>query len=164
MNVNVSLRQLFLEDLKVIEGWYAQIKGATYTSRFGPKNFNGRDANEREAYSWYIIQVNVRDCGVIWLEKEEKTDDVAYLGIMIGKTDYFGKGIGKKAISLAISQSRQYLSFSKICLHVRKENTRAIRCYTTYGFYVSGEGEKSGSDGRKIEFLHMALDLNRVKY
>jgi hypothetical protein len=32
-----------------------------------------------------------------------------------------------------------------------------IKCYTKYGFYIKGEGEKIFSDGQKIEFLNMAF-------
>jgi RimJ/RimL family protein N-acetyltransferase len=97
------------------------------------------------------------------LEKEEKINDIAILGIMIGETDYLGKGIGKKAIELAIRQSRGKFNFSKVCLNVRKTNTRAIRCYTKCGFCINGEGEKIVRGGQKIEFFHMALDLDKLQ-
>jgi RimJ/RimL family protein N-acetyltransferase len=82
---------------------------------------------------------------------------------MIGKENYFGKGIGKEAISLAINRSQQYLSFNKVYLNVRKTNIRAIRCYTKYGFCISGEGEKIVSEGQKIEFFSMILDVEKVQ-
>ncbi len=158
----VSLRDLALIDLQVIEEWYAQINGAIYASRYGPKRFNGRDTNKIGEYVWFIIKVNEVDCGIIWLEKEEKINDIAILGIMIGKIEYLGKGIGKNAISLAIEKSRQKLNFNIVCLNVRKENTRAIRCYTKYGFYIKGEGVKVLNNGQKIEFLKMTLDLDKL--
>lgn len=76
--MNVSLRQLSLIDLEVIKDWYA------------PKSFNGRDTNKSEEYTWYIIKANETECGVIWLEKEGKTNDIAILRIMLGKA------LGKK--------------------------------------------------------------------
>lgn len=161
--MKVSLRTLAIDDLQTLEQWYEQINGATYTSRYGPKNFNGIDTSISEEYIWYMIKANETDCGVIWLEKGEKNNDIAILGIMIGKEDYFGKGIGKEAISLAINQSRKELNFSKVCLNVRKTNIRAIRCYTKYGFCISGEGEKIVNEEQKIEFFSMILDVEKVQ-
>lgn len=157
--MNVSLRHVSLVDLEVLEEWYNQIKGATYTSRYGPKEFDGTDTNKSQEYTWYIIKANEIDCGVVWLEKDKENSDIAILGIMIGKSDYFGKGIGKKAIILAIKQSREELNFNKVSLNVRKTNNRAIRCYQKCGFHINGEGEKTVSGGDKIEFLKMFLDL-----
>ena len=157
--INVSLRHVSLDDLEVLEEWYAQIKGTMYMSRYLPKKFNGTDTNKNHEYTWYIIKANETDCGVVWLEKDKENNDVAILGILIGKLDYFGKGIGKKAIILAIKQSRDELSFNKVSLNVRKTNNRAIRCYQKCGFHINGEGEKTVSGGDKIEFFKMFLDL-----
>lgn len=85
---------------------------------------------------------------------------VATLGIMIGKQEYWGKGIGKNEISLVINQSQGILRFNKVRLNVRKTNNRALRCYMKYGFCINGEGEKVNSDGLKIEFLNMVFKID----
>jgi len=61
--MNVSLRHVFLDDLEVLEEWYAQIKGTMYMSRYLPKKFNGTDINKNQEYIWYIIKANEIDCG-----------------------------------------------------------------------------------------------------
>jgi hypothetical protein len=70
--MKISLRTLAIDDLQVLEQWYEHINGSTYTSRYGPKKFNGIDTNISEEYTWYIIVANEADCGVIWLEKKKK--------------------------------------------------------------------------------------------
>jgi RimJ/RimL family protein N-acetyltransferase len=157
--VKVSLRQLHLNDLEIIKDWYSNIDGAKYLSRYKPKNFDGKQTIKAEEYAWYIAQVNEIDCGMVFLEKENLSDDIATLGIMIGQQEYWGKGIGKDTISLIIKRSQGILSFNKVRLNVKKTNTRALRCYTNYGFCISGEGEKVASDGLKVEFFNMILNL-----
>ncbi|CQR73856.1 hypothetical protein SOV_33580 [Sporomusa ovata DSM 2662] len=157
--MKVSLRQLHLNDLEIIKDWYLNIDGANYLSRYKPKKFDGKQTNKVEEYAWYIVQVNEMDCGMVFLEKENLTDDVATLGIMIGKQEFFGKGIGKDTVNLIINQSQGILSFNKVRLNVRKTNTRALKCYTNYGFCIRGEDEKIASDGLKVEFFNMVLNL-----
>ena len=155
--MQVSLRKMEGTDLAVLPQWYLDINGKEYTSRYTPKKFNGVDALKNEEYAWYMIQVNEIDCGVVFLEKEEKRADTAILGIMIGKNQFLGKGIGKKAISLVIEKAKTILSFTKVSLNVRKTNLRALKCYTDYGFKIVGQGEKITSTGEKLELFKMVL-------
>lgn len=53
--------------------------------------------------------------------------------VVIGEKQYWGKGLGSKAINLLIKKSKT-LGVSKIYLEVRPTNTRAIRAYQRCGF------------------------------
>lgn len=152
--MKITLRQVELSDLAIIQNWYETINGGQYTSRYGPKVFDGKTGCNQEAYVWYVIQADEQDCGVIWLEKDEPTKDEAVLGIMLGNEADFGQGIGQAAIWLVLTKALSYLTFDKVCLHVRKNNARAIACYTKCGFRITDEGEKIVA-GQKLEFFIM---------
>lgn len=53
--------------------------------------------------------------------------------IMIGEKEYWGKGIGSKAIKLLIRKAKKDVIF-KIYLEVRPTNLRAIQTYEQCGF------------------------------
>ncbi len=101
------------------------------------------------------------DAGTVWLEKESSEDDAAILGIMLGRKEYFGKGIGKQAILQAIEGAQGQMDFRSVVLTVRKNNTRAIASYQHVGFVISREGVKIAEDGSEIPYYFMDLDLQR---
>lgn len=157
--MRISLRQVRIGDIPTIQNWYETIDGSHYTSRCSPREFDGKEGCKRETYVWYVIQTEEEDCGIIWLEKTAEAVDTAVLGIMLGQKTYFGKGIGPEAVRLAIPQALKELSFNKVRLHVRKTNSRAIRCYQKCGFFVCGAGRKQSADGQTVEFWEMVLEL-----
>jgi RimJ/RimL family protein N-acetyltransferase len=157
--VKVAIRLVTKFDLVLIENWYQNINGSIYLSRYRPKEFDGQEFCKPGTYVWYVIQADEKDCGVIWLEKNVPDERDAVLGVMLGETCYLGKGIGERAIHLAITQSLQYLRYNKVCLHVRKSNIRAVACYIKCGFCITGEGKKE-KEGKNVEYWDMVLDLH----
>jgi len=83
------------------------------------------------------------------------------LGILLGRQDKLGRGIGTKAIPLAIKQSQQVLAFKSVELNVRKTNVRAIACYKHCGFAIVGEEQKVSKEEEKISFFKMGLSLSQ---
>ena len=109
------------------------------------KEFQSRIYPKQEASQvcWYHIKCDENYIGSVWLEKIKESDDSAVLGIFIAFDEYRGMGIGSKVISELIAKDMDPLNVSKIILHVRKENTRAIYCYKKSGFSVTGEHLKN---------------------
>ena len=159
--MKVSLRKFTFEDLGAYENWRDEIDARQYMSQFYPKAFNGKDTDNPTLYVWYVIVVNRVDVGTIWLEKDHPTDNVVTLGILIGRQDKLGQGIGTKAIPLAIKQSQRALAFKSVELNVRKTNVRAIACYKHCGFTIVGDAQKVNKEEEKISFFKMSFPLSR---
>jgi len=159
--IKVSLRKFTFEDLVAYENWLDEIDAGQYMSLFYPKAFNGKDIDNPMLYVWYVIVADGVDVGTIWLEKDHPKDNVATLGILIGRQDKLGRGIGTKAIPLAIKQSQRALAFKSVQLNVRKTNVRAIACYKRCGFKIVGEGQKMNKGEKEISFLKMGFPVSQ---
>lgn len=157
--MDVSLRDMLQSDLSEYQQWISEIDAVGYMSRYYPKDFNGEVDKLSKNYSWYIICANQIAMGGIWLEKTHNKDEFATLGIFIGKVDELGKGIGKKAIDLAVYKARDELGYNSVMLNVRKSNKRAIKCYENCGFKIVDRGKKVNELSEEIEFYKMKLSL-----
>ena len=155
--MEISLRPFTLQDLPQYERWREDILASQYMTRFYPHAFTGEGSASSDLYRWYIILSYGEQVGTVWLEKEHLNDDVAILGILIGTRDHLGKGIGGRAIPLAIESAREDLGFKAVHLRVRKQNQRAITCYEYCGFNTYAEGRKVTEQGTEIQFLEMYL-------
>ena len=105
-----------------------------FMSRTRPYNYN--EKNQLSLFWKYICIENIK-IGALWIEKENEDSTNATLGIFISDEINFCKGIGAKAIELAIIQVKKIMNIMKIELHVRDSNIRAIRCYEKCGFNKS---------------------------
>jgi RimJ/RimL family protein N-acetyltransferase len=157
--MNISLKKFTAKDLQAHESWRHEIGASQYMSRLYPRAFNGKDVKDLDLYMWYVIVADNADIGTIWLEKNKPHDTVVTLGILIGKRDKLGIGIGRKVIPLAIRQANQTLDFEAVRLDVRKANVRAIACYKYCGFTIVREGIKVNPEGEEIPFFEMYLPL-----
>ena len=101
------------------------------------------------------------DAGTVWLEKDTPEDESAILGIMLGRKELFGKGIGRQAIQQGIELAQPRLAFNSVVLTVRRDNERAIASYQHVGFSISREGIKVTEDGTRIPYFFMKFDLQK---
>jgi len=148
--MDFSLRPFTSNDIGMCEKWAQNIVSEQYQSRYYPHSLNGKDVSSNEVlWSWYIIIVDREEVGTIWIEKKTVTDEVAILGIMLGRKDKFGKGIGREAIRQAIKKAQNQLGYRSVELNVRIENTRAIACYQRCGFVIVREDIKISKDGQR---------------
>lgn len=60
------------------------------------------------------------------------------LGIVIGREDLLGRGIGAEAIRLVLGFAFDFLNMHKVNLRVYEYNERAMRCYARAGFKEEG--------------------------
>jgi RimJ/RimL family protein N-acetyltransferase len=159
-NMNITLRDFEVEDLKIYEKWLTNINAKKYLSRFYPKHYNRENVQNLDFYLWYIIQIDDREVGVIWLEKNEKQDQTVKLGIVLGDKTIFNKKIGQTAIPLAINKAKAMMNISSVTLNVRSNNQRAIKCYKRCGFEIVSKRIKLNKQFRLIKFYKMTLNLN----
>ncbi len=157
----IMLRPFTTEDLGQYAVWRRAIDACRYMSRWFPCYFNGQTVEENPFVRWFVIVNEGMDIGTVWLEREDAEEDVVRLGILIGREEIFGKGIGREAIIQAIRIAQPELGFKKVRLGVRKNNTRAIACYRACGFRIVNQGEKVGIQGQKIEYLIMERDADK---
>lgn len=69
-----------------------------------------------------------------WAEKEAPL----FCRYMID-VDYQGKGYGKAALPIIIDEMMRQYQTNRIFLTLEKENERAVRLYTSFGFVPTGE-------------------------
>ena len=70
------------------------------------------------------------------------TTGIGHYHIFIGNTDFWGKGVAKKASLLILSDGINKLGLQGIELSVRRENTSALNLYVKLGFVETGRTEK----------------------
>lgn len=91
-------------------------------------------ANDKSAHHWMIC-VDGKIVGHINLNRIDNKK--AEMQIVIGEKEYWGKGIGEQAGTQVIQEAKN-LSFNKIYIEVRPENSRAISLYENLGFQNLG--------------------------
>ena len=83
---------------------------------------------------------------------------LGHLGITIGEKDHWGKGYGTEAMQLLVNYCFQTLNMHKVELTVYDFNTRAIKCYTNFGFIEEGILRKSHYvNGKYVDLIQMGL-------
>jgi RimJ/RimL family protein N-acetyltransferase len=163
--METTIRQLTRDDLALIPGWASDVRAVQFTSRVCPHAFreNQPQLPPETAVAWFAILVDGAPKGHVWLERDESQADTVVLGILIGDSRLLGRGIGRRAIELAIEAASKRLAFSRVRLKVRKSNPRAIACYERCGFRIADEGVKEPDDGPPIEFFVMERGAAMVR-
>ncbi|BBI33760.1 GNAT family N-acetyltransferase [Cohnella abietis] len=98
----------------------------------------------------YIGQVNLD--AIDWKNR------VGRIGIVIGSSEYFGRGYGTEAMRMLISFAFLELNLNRLELEVYDYNERAIRSYLSCGFIQEGRlRERQYKNGRYIDVIQMGL-------
>lgn len=91
-------------------------------------------ADDADSWHW-MIQADDKIVGHINLNKLD--NQKAELQIVIGEKEYWGRGIGKKAVELVLASAKK-LNHKEIYVEVRPENQRARNLYKSAGFIEKG--------------------------
>ena len=145
--MQIQLRSATEQDIPVIDAWAKAIDAGQFVSRYLLDRLN--------KIVWEIIVVDGVDIGTVWVETTPRLSDVVFLGIFIGRSDLFGRGVGRSVIRNVITNVRALPGDIAIRLHVRRNNARAIACYTRCGFVQIATGEKLGRDGAPVLTDHV---------
>jgi RimJ/RimL family protein N-acetyltransferase len=78
---------------------------------------------------------HIGNCGLFEIDKRSKK---AKLWIYIGEKDYWGKGLGRKALKQLLDLGFQDLGLNRIYLYIVEDNTRAQKLYESVGFAKEG--------------------------
>ncbi|MGF1761433.1 GNAT family N-acetyltransferase [Photobacterium sagamiensis] len=94
----------------------------------------------------FILKYEEKNIGYIELLKESQTT-YRLCRVLIGDKSQRGKGHGKVLVELAIDYAKTVLNAKKINLAVFGHNQKAINCYQSLGFEVTGKDTASRSFG-----------------
>jgi len=90
--------------------------------------------------------------GISWRDRH------CELGIVIGREDLLGKGLGAEAIRLALGFAFDFLNMHKVNLTVFEYNERGRRCYARCGFIEEGRiREQRFYSGRYWDVIIMGI-------
>lgn len=74
---------------------------------------------------------------------------------LLGDPLFFGRGIGRRAIELAVQQLKETSAVERVTLNVRINNPRAIACYARCGFAIAATSDKRLDDESCVRFHTM---------
>lgn len=152
--MGIFLRDFEKPDLAMLEMWASRIGSDNYMSRHLPTGSTSEQPRSENVLLWSVVVVDDTEVGTVWLERGALPQEVT-LGILLGDVDFLGKGIGEKAINLAIERAQRSFPLEKISLNVRENNPRAIACYKKCGFEIVSAGYKIDKSGNQIRHLTM---------
>lgn len=158
--MNLSLRCFEQGDLALLNSWSDAVGSHKYMQKVTPLNYSSVEDLNRQGidFVWFAILIDNEAVGGVWVDRRRPGDTLGILGILIGRSDILGKGVGRRAITLAIREAVRVLGITRVRLTVRKANERAIRAYRSVGFEVSGQGATTLDCGTTIPFYRMELD------
>ncbi len=165
--MNLSLKRFEECDLEQLDTWSHAVGAYKYMQKVTPLNYSTPDDLSKwgEDYVWFAISIDNIAIGGVWVDRRRPGDSLGILGIIIGRPDILGKGIGRRSISMAMQEAVRILGVTRIRLTVRKANERAIRAYRSVGFEVTGEGKTALEDGTIVPFFRMETDpLGKVSH
>ena len=136
--MEVSLRTFETSDLPILGQWAQAIEGDHFMSRYRPRP-DALGPGKTSAPLWIGIVVD----GIpLWRDQS-----------------IFGRGVGRRAIELAMEQLKCVVAVARITSNVRTTNARAISCYLRCGFKTIRTSEKQLADGSRVHYYTMIKEL-----
>ncbi|MCU7497541.1 MAG: GNAT family N-acetyltransferase, partial [Ignavibacteria bacterium] len=91
-----------------------------------------------------VAETDGKVIGMIGLHvfKNARQRHIASLGMMV-RTEYQGKGIGKKLMESILDLADNWLMLVRIELDVTEDNERAVNLYRSFGFEIEGKKKYS---------------------
>ena len=159
-----KLRAIEREDLPTFVRWFNDPEVRQYLAMYMPMSM-------AEEEKWFERQLEDQDSRIFAIETEDGVhigncglhnfdwkNRRAYLGIVIGEKEYWGKGYGSDAVRTLLGFAFSEMNLHRVYLTVYDYNERAIRCYERCGFQHEGrQREARFSDGRYHDELMMAV-------
>lgn len=152
--MSISLQPVSSDDLATIDRWASDIGSREFMSRTRPIADLADHHDPSSGLFWYLVIRDSREVGTVWIE-HLSGEGRAVLGVFLASASDFGHGIGSAAIRLAIAQFHQAFPGDSICLNVRQSNVRALECYRSLGFVITGTGTKVPPSGDLFAFYSM---------
>ncbi len=92
----------------------------------------------------------------LWIDSWTHAE--AWMGIVVGDRDYWGRGFGTDAARLIVQYGFIELNLRRISLSVNAYNERAVKSYEKVGFTLEGRMRSEGlRDGQRYDGLYMGI-------
>lgn len=154
-----------IEHIKIYHKWVNDPIVRTYVGVEFPETL---EVIKKEWFS------DIRDEKNIWLEIWHKENQIpvglvgffqisnlhrrAELGIIIGESEYWGKGIGTEAINLIINYGFNTLNYRKILASVNTPNIRSLGMCKKIGFIEEGhQKDMDYIDGKWTDIILLGI-------
>lgn len=162
---NLSLRAITRDDLPRYVTWLNDPDVTRYLLWFRPLNIDDEtdwyesQRKDPDTFNFAIeISAEKKHIGSVSLRVENRKDQVAELGIVIGDKTEWGKGYCQEAIQLILEYGFFTLNLNRIYLRVYEGNIGGQKCYERVGFVMEGKlREASFSEGKFINHYIMSV-------
>lgn len=136
---NISIRPIRQSDITYVLNW-------SEDQKFCSANGWKLNRNEEEIHKWWMLQVNNDSAEYIreGIEFEKRLvgyvdvtfieKDTVELGIAIGESELWGKGIGTEAIDHTIENTSSELGITTFIAETHEKNMRSRRMLKKVGF------------------------------
>ncbi|MDX9918063.1 MAG: GNAT family protein [Gudongella sp.] len=144
---NIMLREYRMDDIDDIQNWVNDGEVTKFLSglflyphtRTDTENFLKAMLNKTSDIRGFVIaHKDGSYIGQVDLMKIDWVSRKATLGIVIGKKELHGKGIGTEAISLLLKFAFDQMNLNKVELTVNEHNMAGRECYKKCGFVEEG--------------------------
>ena len=106
----------------------------------------------------FAIETDGKFIGQCALFNFNDTAHTCELGIVIGDSNYHGKGYGREAVALLLDYAFRLRNFRKVYLTVNGDNGRAQRAYSACGFVEEGRWHQHvWSAGQYVDLVCMGI-------
>jgi RimJ/RimL family protein N-acetyltransferase len=164
----VALRALEPEDVEVTVAWRndPEIRDQVLGFRFPVSHVMELDFIKRAIAGEGMNQcvagiVDLSDgalVGLVYLKDIDWISRHAAFGMMIGRRDRQGQGLGRRALGLMLRHAFNVLNLERVYLFVADYNAAALKLYETIGFMHEGTLRRHVAlDGRYYDLLVMGL-------
>jgi len=159
--MNIKFRPITIRDINLRIKWLADSEvnfGLNSAVRNGLKLVDHKNWFKRYLAEEKIGQQNIYiilnddvPIGQVGLYDINKEDKNAILYIVIGEKEYWGKGIGAKAIEFIHNYAKNVLHLHKINLNVHAKNKKALSLYKKCGYKIVGTMRENIIRNNKFE-------------
>jgi len=173
----IVLREFRREDQEAIQRWVNNEKISRYLSfpvfpqtADETAEFVDRQLRRSGGADEGVFVIAMKDdpkleyVGSVGLHKIDYRNRHCELGIVIGREDLLGKGIGTEAIRLVLGFAFDFLNLHKVNLRVFEYNERGRRCYLRCGFREEGRiREQRFYNGRYWDEIIMGITRDEFR-
>ncbi|HHY95787.1 MAG TPA: GNAT family N-acetyltransferase [Firmicutes bacterium] len=148
---HIVLREFRREDVDAVQAWVNNENIIKYLAfplfpqtREETMEFVERQLYKKNSPRDGIFVIALKDdphltyVGSVGLHGIDYRNRHAEIGIVIGREDLLGQGLGAEAIRLVLGFAFDFLNLQKVNIRTYEYNERALRCYRRCGFQEEG--------------------------
>lgn len=141
----VTLRPLEPTDIETMYPWHLDYEldiysswGRTCSRAFFQKRWEEKLLDPPDDLITFGIEFEDRLVGRVQVALIDYEHRRCYIGILLGDRSVWGRGVGKKAVRIALDYAFTVLNLEKACAEVYDFNTRSCRLFEAVGFLQEG--------------------------